>query len=150
MNEFIKLIEEYFNSVFNLNVFIGIAAAIVVLILEIIYMNKHKKINKKVEKAKQLGNIITAKRVHTWTDNRHGTSMDSWVYATYTYEVSGKSYHYKYMERQFAPVTLTLYYINNPRKVFTGKAKKNIFSSLLFYLIPIAVAVIVINMLGGV
>lgn len=76
MNEFAELVEEYFNSVFNFNVFVGIVAAIVVLIFEIIYMNKHKKVNKKVEKAKQLGNVVTAKRVSSWTDNRYGTSMD--------------------------------------------------------------------------
>lgn len=150
MNEFIRLVDEYFDSVFKFNVFIGIVAAIVVFILEIIYMNNHKKDNKKVERAKQLGNVVTAKRVHTWTDDRHGTSMDSWVYATYTYEVSGKLYRYKYMDRQFAPVTLTLYYISNPRKVFTGEEKENTFFSLLFYLVPIAVAVIIINLLGGV
>lgn len=150
MNELIELVEEYFDSVFNFNVFVGIVAAIVVFILEIIYMNKHKKVNRKVEKAKQLGNVVTAKRISTWTDNRHGTSMDSWVYATYTYELSGKTYRYKYMERQFAPVTLTLYYLDNPRKAFTGTEKKNSFFSLFFYLIPIAVAVIIINLLGGV
>ena len=150
MGEFVDLINEFFNSVFNINVFIGIAAAIFVLVLEIIYMNKHKKVNRKVEKAKQLGNVVTAKRVSTWTDNGDGTSMDSWVYATYTYELSGKTYRYKYMKRQFAPVTLTLYYLDNPRKVFTGTEKKNSFFSLFFYLIPMAVAVIIINLLGGV
>lgn len=150
MNEFAELVEEYFNSVFNFNVFVGIVAAIVVLIFEIIYMNKHKKVNKKVEKAKQLGNVVTAKRVSSWTDNRYGTSMDSWVYATYTYELSSKTYRYKYMGRQFAPITLTLYYLDNPRKAFTGTEKKNSFLSLFFYIIPIAVAVIIINLLGGV
>lgn len=150
MNEFVKLIEEYFDSVFNLNVFIGIIAAIVVLVFELNYMNKHNTSNKKIEKAKQLGNVVTAKRIHTWTDNRHGTSMDSWVYATYTYDVAGKSYRYKYMDRQFAPVTLTLYYVNSPRKVFRCEGKKNAFFSLLFYLVPIAVAVIIINLLGGI
>ena len=149
MNEFIELVEEYFDSVFNFNVFVCIVAAIVVLILEIIYMNKHKKVNRKVEKAKQLGNVVTAKRVSTWTDNRHGTSMDSWVYATDTYELSGKTYRYKYMERQFAPVTLTLYYLDNPHKAFTGTGKRTVFSHF-FYLIPIAVTVIIINLLGGV
>lgn len=150
MNEFLGLIEEFFTSVFNFNVFVGIIAAIVVLILEIIYMNKHKKVNKKVEKAKQLGNVVTAKRIKTWNDDITGTSVDSWVYATYVYEIRGKTYQYKYMDRQTAPITLELYYIDNPRKAFTDKEKKNAFISLLFYLVPVAVAVITINLLGGV
>lgn len=150
MNEFLGLIEEFFTSVFNFNVFVGIIAAIVVLAIEIVYMNKHGKSNKKVEKAKQLGNVVTAKRIKMWNDDITGTSVDSWVYATYVYEIRGRTYQYKYMDRQTAPITLELYYIDNPRKVFTGKEKKNAFISLLFYLVPIAVAVIIINLLGGV
>lgn len=150
MDEFVDLINEFFNSVFNINVFVGIVAAIFVLVLEIIYINKHSKSNKKVEKAKQLGNVVIAKRIKMWNDDITGTSVDSWVYATYTYEVRGKSYQYKYMDRQTAPITLELYYIDNPRKVFTGKEKRNTIISLLFYLLPIAVAVITINLLGGV
>lgn len=150
MGEFLDLIEEFFNSVFNFNVFVGIVAAIAVFIVEIIYMNKHSKSNKRVEKAKQLGNVVTAKRIKTWNDDITGTSVDSWVYATYAYEICGKQYQYKYMDRQTAPITLELYYIDNPRKVFTGKEKKNAVLSLLFYLVPIAVAVIIINLLGGV
>ncbi len=150
MSDFLGLIDEFFISVFNFNVFVGIVVAIVVLISEIIYMREYTKCNKKVEKAKQLGNIVTAKRVKTWNDDITGTSVDSWVYAIYIYEVNGKTYQYKYMDRQTAPITLELYYIDNPRKVFTGKEKKNAILSLLFYLLPIAVAVITINLLGGV
>ena len=42
---------------------------------------------------------------------------------------------------------LNLYYINNPNKVFHYEEKRSVFS-ILFYIIPFALGIIVIKLLG--
>ncbi len=146
--EFTSLLEEFFTSVFNFNVMCGVIAAIIVFIIEIKLMKKKTKKNKKVEKAKSLGHIVKGKRIKYWADDPH--SVNSWYHATYTYEVDGKEYKYKYMNKVVPPFDVTLYYINSPRKTFTAYEYKQNYSLILYYIIPIAVAIIVINCLGGV
>lgn len=150
MEEFLEILEKYRTEVFNFNVFVGIVAAIGVLILEIVWMRKRTNTNKQIAKAIKKGHVVDATRLKTWNDDITGTNVDSWVYATYSYEVDGKSYQYKYMDRANAPIKLKLYYLDNPHKAFSEKQKKKNIFSLLFYIIPIAVAVIVINLLGGI
>ena len=147
MDEFTSLLEEFFTSVFNFNVMCGIIAAIIVFIFEIKIMKKKTKKNKKIEKAKRLGHIVKGKRIKQWDDSTAG-SVDFWYYATYTYEVDGKEYKYKFMNKIAPPFEVTLYYINSPRKVFTEYEYKVFSLDILFYIIPIAVAIIVINCFG--
>ena len=150
MEEFLNLIEEFRTTVFNVNVFVGIVAAVLVFIVEISFIRSRKKRNRRAERAAALGHVVMAKRIEVWDDDPTGANVNSWIHATYVYEVNGKNYQYKYMERAAAPITMKLYYIDNPRRVFSGKEKENGLLSILWYVFPIAVAIIVINLLGGI
>ena len=47
-----------------------------------------------------LGHVVTAKRIKYWDDGvTPGETTTSQYHATYAYEVSGKHYQYKYLER---------------------------------------------------
>ena len=77
MSDFLNLNEEFKTSVFNFNVTCGIIAAVVVFILEVIFIRKHNKTNWKIEKAKKLGHVVQGKRVKAWDDDTSGCSVDS-------------------------------------------------------------------------
>lgn len=77
--------------------------------------------------------------------------MNSWFHGTYSYEVDGKSYQYRYMSKVTPPYELTLYYISNPRKAFRDEVKTEEHSlALLGVLLPIAAGILVVFLLGGV
>ena len=151
MTEFMELIEEFGTSVFNFNAFVGIVVMIVVFVLEVKWTRSHTSGNRRVEKALALGHVVEAKRVKYWDEaTTPGEQVTSWYHATYTYNVSGKQYQYKYLEREHPPVMIKLYYINNPRKAFRGEKKQSGALRILLLLIPIAVGVGVMLLLGGV
>ena len=150
MTEFIELIEEFGTSVFNFNAFVGIIVMIVVFVIEIKWMRSHTPGNKQVEKAINLGHVVEAKRVKFWDDGITSAEQPTSSYhATYTYDISGKLYQYKYLERAYPPMVIKLYYINNPRKVFRGERKQSAISKILFLIIPIASGIGVTFLLGG-
>ena len=141
MDEFLRLMNEFGTSVFDVKIFCGIIAAILVFIMEIRFMQSHKKKNRRKEKAIQMGHVVRAKRTQAWDDDTSGYSVDSWYHAAYVYKVDGRTYKYRYLSKVFPPVTLSLYYINNPRRVFTGEEKKSTILSVLFYILPVSVLI---------
>ena len=150
MSDFLNLIEEFKTSVFNFNVTCGIIAGIIVLIIEIIFIRKHEKKDKRKETALRKGHVIQARQISMWDDGTTETSLNSYYYAKYQYCFSGKNYIYKYMGKKFPPVDISLYYKNNPHHVWSDLEKKQSPLTIFLYLIPLAVIIIVIYVLGGV
>lgn len=150
MSDFLNLIEEFKTSVFNFNVTCGIIAAVIVFVLEIIFIRKRNKTSWKIEKAKSLGHVVQGKRIKAWDDDTSGYSVDSWFHATYVFTVDGKEYKCRYLGKVSPPLVTNVYYINSPKKAFVENEYKQNYLSILLYIIPIAVAIVVINCLGGV
>lgn len=150
MSDFLNLIEEFKTSVFNFNVTCGMIAGIIVLIFEIIFIRKYKKTDRRTETALRNGCVIRARRISMWDDATTETSNNSYYHAKYQYDYAGKKYTYKYMGKKFPTNEISLYYKNNPRHVWSELEGKNNPFVILFYLIPVAVTIVVINALGGV
>lgn len=78
------------------------------------------KLNKKVEKAREMNHVIEAKLIKKYIDfddnNRRTYS------GKYEYVVDGNTYHYTaiFYQEQIPPRTLYLYYDKSPNKVFTN------------------------------
>lgn len=150
MSELIYFIEEYKTSVFNLNVACGIIAAIAVFVIEIIWMRKHVKKDGRKEEALKNGHVIQAHRISMWNDETTETRFNSYYHAKYQYVFSEKKYIYKYMGKKYPANVISLYYKNNPRHVWSDLEEKQSILAILFYLIPLAVMIIVTNALGGI
>ena len=87
-------------------------------------------------------------RVKTWDDDTTGYSVDSWFHARYVYEVDGRKYTCRYMRKVTPPVMLTLYYLNNPKKAFTGEEKESRFLPVVCLVLPILLGALVLQLLG--
>ena len=149
MSEVIAPMEEFGTSVLQPSALIGIAVMVVLFILEVRWSRAHPPHSRRVEKATALGHVVTAKRIKYWDD---GVTPDekttSHYHATYAYEVSGKQYQYKYLERAVPPLQIQLYYLDNPGRAFRAKEKRSGFAQVFFLLFPIAAGVAVMLLLG--
>ena len=149
MSEVIALMEEFGTSVLQPSAVVGIAVTVILFILEVRWSHAHPPRSRRVEKAMALGHVVTAKRIKYWDD---GVTPDekttSHYHATYTYEVAGKQYQYKYLERAVPPVQIQLYYLDDPGRAFRSKEKRSGFAQVFFLLFPIAVGVAVMLLLG--
>ena len=151
MAEFLDLLNRFMTEVFDVKVFCGIAAAIIVFIFEIRVTRNLRLRNRRVEKASQLGHIVKTKRVKAWDEDTTGYDVHSWFHGTYRYEVDGKSYQYRYRSKVSPPYELTLYYISDPRNAFRNEqTTKGHSLALLGLLLPIAAGILVVFLLGGV
>ncbi|HJB68862.1 MAG TPA: hypothetical protein H9770_08525 [Candidatus Fournierella excrementigallinarum] len=130
MAEVIALMKEFGTSVLQPGAVAGIAVAVILFILEVRWSHAHPPHSRRVEKAMALGHVVTAKRIKYWDD---GVTPDekttSQYHATYAYEVSGKHYQYKYLERAVPPVQIQLYYLIPAER---SAAKKSEAGSLRF------------------
>lgn len=149
MAEVIALMEEFGTSVLQPGAVVGIAVTVILFILEVRWSHAHPPRSRRVEKAVALGHVVTAKRIKYWDD---GVTPDetttSHYHATYTYEVAGKQYQYKYLERAVPPVQIQLYYLDDPGRAFRGKEKRSGSAQVFFLLFPIAAGVAVMLLLG--
>jgi hypothetical protein len=103
---------------------------------------------KKVDEAKKKGNVIKADRVssrkeYESLEKRHSGKTKH--FATYEYEVDGETCVYNgYFRHKLPPKTITLFYIDNPQKVFCmDDYQWNPFGGMVymfFILIPFALA----------
>ena len=150
MEDFINLIDEFRVSVFNLNVSIGVLAGITVFILEIFWIRRYEKKNRRSERKKQKGHIVTGKRISMWDDGEPGDSVNSYYHAKYRYEVNGKVYNYRYIGKTFPPLTISLYYKNSPKHVWSDFNKKQSPFAIFLYVIPVIITIAVIYVLGGI
>ena len=140
LSEFAALMEEFGTSVLQPSAVIGIAVIVILFILEIRWSHAHPPHSKRVEKAVALGHVVTAKRIKYWDDSvTPDEKTTSHYHATYAYEVAGKQYQYKYLERAVPPVQIQLYYLDDPGRAFRGKEKRSGLAQVFFLLFPILV-----------
>lgn len=130
---------------------IGVIVVIATFVMECILLNKgYINLNnskKKIERATKLNHIIKAKRISYWDDYKTADEMtNSYYHAKYEYTINNKTKKYRYLSRKHPPVILNLYYVTNPNKVFHYEEKTSVFS-ILFYVIPFALGILVINLL---
>ena len=149
LSEFAALMEEFGTSVLQPSAVIGIAVIVILFILEIRWSHAHPPHSRRVEKAVALGHVVTAKRIKYWDD---GVTPDekttSHYHATYAYEVSGKPYQYKYLERAVPPVQIQLYYLDDHGRAFRSKEKRSGSAQVFFLLFPILVGAATAYLLG--
>ena len=149
MEEIIALSGEFGTAVLQPGAVIGLAITVGLFILEVRWSRAHPPRSRRAEKAKALGHVVTARRVKYWDD---GVSPDekttSQYHATYAYEVAGKQYQYKYLERAVPPVQIQLYYLDDPGRAFRGKEKRSGFAQVFFLLFPILVGAAAAYLLG--
>lgn len=149
LSEFTALMEEFGTSVLQPSAVIGIAVTVILFILEVRWSHAHPPRSRRVEKAMALGHVVTAKRIKYWNDGiTSDEKISSHYHATYAYEVAGKPYQYKYLERAVPPVQIQLYYLDDPGRAFRGKEKRSGFAQVFFLLFPIAAGVAVMLLLG--
>ena len=132
----------------------GVAAAIATFVIEVILCKKgilFGGADKKIALAKQKGHMLTATRISLrFRDRKPENTRTNRVYiANYEYTVSGKRRTKQVVSTSLKPpLTITLYYVNSPNKVFSeydvGKNPLQIF----LYIIPVLVAYIVATTLG--
>lgn len=147
--------EEFGNLISSINIepsyVILVFIIMLVFIIEIILIKKgmlNFKVNeKRMQKAIKLNHIVKAKRISYYDDATSGTEVDSWYHAKYEYQIDGKKGIYKYLSRKHPSSEITLYYINNSKKLFHYEEKTSILF-LLIYIIPFIIAIIIMNLLG--
>ena len=139
------MFKEFWTTVFDFKVFIGIIAIIVGIAMFVIllrWIDEVESINKKkkTEKAIALGHVVMAERTKFWDDAEPGESpATSRYHATYRYVVDGKKYEYRYLGAKYPKEEIQMYYIDNPRKAFCDYNVNN--CPCIFYLLPIIIVV---------
>lgn len=152
MSDFLQLLQGL-KELLTIPAICGLVVFVVSEIIIIKLQVRHKPRNKKVEKAIHRGNIVKAKRLSMWDEGiTAGERITSHYHATYSYEVDGASYEYRYLSRTYPPLEITLYYINNPRHAYSRieTDKRNGFFTPFIIFLPFLLAGIVIYLLGGV
>ena len=133
-------------------IMIGVIVIIATFIIECVLLNKGyintKSSKKKIEQATKLNHIIKAKRISYFDDYQTADDMtNSYYHAKYEYTINNKKKKYRYLSKKHPPLILNLYYLHNPNRVFHHEEKTSIFS-ILFYIIPFALGIIVMKLLG--
>jgi hypothetical protein len=139
----------------------GIITAIVVFAFEVWLSVKgyiFSGFKKKIEKAKANGHVIQAKmieqkRKRTFdkrkNDTRTGYEKVYWYTTKYQYEVNGEKKVYAIATKDCClPPTISLYYVKNPRRVFSKYDEKGNPLQFLICIIPILAAMLVMKILG--
>lgn len=146
---FMELVDR-FREEFQLTDFVGVIVVILILIVEIAFLRAHPlglKRNRKVERAKELGNVVKAHKIKDLFGKRQ--EHPNLSRAEYEYEVDGKEYRYYFSEYAVAPHFLELYWLSSPRNVFPDIPKKHTGIYFLLILFPIAVGGVIICYFRG-
>ena len=147
MEDLLELLNE-FGGMLDARVFLGIASAVVVFAVEVKLFGGYRKSNRRKERAVARGHVVKAKLKSAWDDDTSGYSVDSWFHAAYVYVVDGVSYQYRYLGKVRPPSVLTLYYLGDPGRAFTGEEKEPRLPSLVFVLLPVVVGAAALKILG--
>ena len=132
----------------------GVAAAIVTFIIEIILCKKgilFAGADKKLALAKQRGHMLTAQRLSLRFRDRapENTTTNRVYIADYEYTVNGERHTKQVTSTSVKPpLTITLYYLNSPNKVFAENELGKNPLQILLYIVPILVAYVVATALG--
>ena len=137
---------------FDATIVIGVIVIIATFIIECVLLNKSyiniKSSKKKIEQATKLNHIIKAKRISYYDDYQTADDMtNSYYHAKYEYTINSKKKKYRYLSKKHPPLILNLYYLHNPNRVFHYEEKTSVFA-ILFYIIPFALGIIVMKLLG--
>ncbi len=134
-------------------VWCGVASAIIVFIVEIILCSKKiifAGIEKKIEQARQKGNVIKGYRVNCRFNDRYPeekTANRMWI-ASYKYELNGKEREYQVVSTSVEPsLSINLYYTNS-KKVFSEYNVGKNPLQILLYIIPVLVAFVIMMLMG--
>ena len=127
---------------------------LVIYIAELIFYSKHfsirKKHEEKVAKAETMGHkvtaVLTGSRMYMTNENESKFSPE--YYCRYEYVVDGKNYGHVERYTSSPPKEITLYYLDNPKKVFSKNAPADMMSLLLF-IITLTIAAIIYFLLLG-
>lgn len=147
--------EDFRNLISSINIefsyVICILIIISVFIIEIILIKKgilnFKNNKKRMEKAIKLNHIVKAHRTSYFDDDTSGHDVHSWYHAKYNYIVNGKTKTYKYLSKNFPSYEITLYYVDNPNRLFHYEDKTSALA-ILIYIIPFIVAAILMEFFG--
>ena len=105
----------------------GFITWLVTQIAMIVFMIRHKPRNRKVEEAVRRGHAVKAYivgRVYKEYNSPEESVKERQIYrCDYEYVVNGKKMRYRYHAYTMPPSPLTLYYIDDPKKVFPGEAQ---------------------------
>ena len=98
----------------------------------------------RLEQAKQKGHVVigvySSDTQYAVRPEARNTSYES--YARYTYEVNGKTYSFVKRFKSVPPKTITLYYLDNPKKVFMEQTPADIVPFLILCGIYFAIAIL--------
>ena len=146
---FMELVDR-FREEFQLTDFVGVIVAVLILSVELAFLKAHPlglKRNRKVERAKELGNVVKAHKIKDlFGERREHPNLSR---AMYEYEIDGREYKYYFSEYAVAPHFLELYWINSPKNVFPDIPKRHTLIYLLLILVPIAVGGLIICYFRG-
>lgn len=145
--------EQLMSSInFDPTIVIGVIVIIATFIIECVLLNKGyintKSSKKKIEQATKQNHIIKAKRISYYDDYQTADDMiNSYYHAKYEYTINNKKKKYRYLSKKHPPLILNLYYLHNPNRVFHYEEKTSVFA-ILFYIVPFALGIIVMKLLG--
>lgn len=152
-------LEQELSVLMSLPVIAGVATWLVSQIVMIIIMSRHKPKNRRVEEAVRRGHVVKAYIVGRVDElNRmeeDGKGRPAFA-CDYEYAVGGNKMVYRYHGYTMPPSPLTLYYIDDPARVFPGDNINNYWRDMaglrraLIYIIPLLLGVGVMLALGGV
>lgn len=139
-------------ATFGAPVWCGVISAIIVFVIEIIlYNNKmiFAGVEKKIQKAKEKGNVLKGYRVscrYKDRDPQDKTANRMWI-ASYKYEIDGVEKEKQIISTSGQPPLYINLYYTDSKKVFTDHSGGNPFKIVL-YIIPILVAYFVMKLMG--
>ena len=137
----------------------GVVTWLVSQIVMIILMINHKPKNRKVDEAVRRGHVVKAYitgRVDRLNRPEEGSKGRLTYVCDYKYMVDGKRMVYQYQGYTMPPEPLTLYYIDDPKKVFPGENINNYWRDMaglrraLIYIVPLLLGAGVMLAMGGV
>ena len=139
---------------YGLALWCGVAAGIATFVAEIILCKKgilFAGAYRKLALAKQRGHVLTATRTSLRFRDREpeGTRTNRIYIANYEYTANGKRRTKQVTSTSVKPpLTITLYYLNSPAKVFSEYDLGKNPLQILLYIVPVLVAYIVATALG--
>lgn len=139
---------------YGLALWCGVAAGIATFIVEVVLCTKgilFAGADRKLALAKQRAHMLTATRTSLrFRDSEPEDTRSSRVYiASYEYTVNGKPRTKQVVSTSVKPpLTITLYYLNSPTKVFSEYDLGKNPLQILLYIVPILIAYIVATALG--
>lgn len=130
-------------------IYCGIIAAVIVFVIEIKLHNRNLIFSgdeKRIQRAKEKGHVISAKQVKCRYRDRDSGRRN--YIATYEYEINGMQGKKVIVTNSHPPLSINLYYDVSPKKIFSEYDMGTGSLKILMYIIPIIVAYFVMRVMG--